>query len=101
MSPGYQQMEKEIEEGLESKGFFGDPGDDLQDEALKRNEELAKGFANAGPTNHDLRHKADFSEDFFKTPLEPGTAKSLSELEEWKQRYFGILEILNTFKENK
>ena len=37
--------------------------------------------------------------DLFNTEFEPETQESLSEAKQWKERYYNLLDILNTFKE--
>jgi len=97
-------------------GFFSDPRDDLEANLL-RNEELAKSFHEVpieGPTDLNSVSFDDFGqipigdssklfgqkgkEDMFKQPFAKSTEKSLQEAEEWKHRYFAILDILQTFR---
>ena len=80
------------------------------EEDLERNQQMVDGgdtdildnWYSKRDETKDVKHFKEIDDiDLYKTPLSPETPESREMLVDWEDRYYKILDVLNTFKKEK
>ena len=89
---------------IEEISFGGNKEDLERNQQMVDNDEtdILDSWYSKKDNEKDVKHFKEIEDfDMFDLPLEPGTIKSREMLTDWEDRYYKLLDVLNTFRKEK